>query len=53
MFTLTAASAADRRRFVFSTDPDTGRGNLLCRRYDGGLGLISPAGRGPNPTEAM
>lgn len=28
--------------FVFFTDPATGRGNLLYRRYDGQLGLITP-----------
>ena len=28
--------------FLFFTEADTGRGNLLYRRYDGGLGLITP-----------
>ncbi|MBX6748641.1 MAG: sigma 54 modulation/S30EA ribosomal C-terminal domain-containing protein [Micromonosporaceae bacterium] len=28
--------------FLFFTDPDTGRGNLLYRRYDGNLGLVTP-----------
>lgn len=28
--------------WVFFTDRDTGRGNLLYRRYDGDLGLIAP-----------
>lgn len=54
--TLTAAQAATRLSagrwpFVFYTDPDTGRGNLLYRRYDGDLGLINPAA-GPDLTEA-
>ncbi|MTE17285.1 sigma 54 modulation/S30EA ribosomal C-terminal domain-containing protein [Nocardia aurantiaca] len=35
--------------FLFYTDPDTGRGNLLYRRYDADLGLITP---GPGDTEA-
>ncbi|MEV4511119.1 sigma 54 modulation/S30EA ribosomal C-terminal domain-containing protein [Dactylosporangium sp. NPDC049525] len=30
--------------FLFFTDQDTGRGRLLYRRYDGGVGLLSPAG---------
>ncbi|MEU7824774.1 sigma 54 modulation/S30EA ribosomal C-terminal domain-containing protein [Catellatospora sp. NPDC049133] len=47
-FVLDAAQAARRLAatavpFVFYTDRDTGRGNLLYRRYDGDLGLISPA----------
>jgi hypothetical protein len=29
--------------FLFFTDGSTGRGNLLYRRYDGDLGLVSPA----------
>jgi hypothetical protein len=29
--------------FVFYTDQDTGRGSLLYRRYDGGLGLVTAA----------
>lgn len=45
---LTASQAATRLAdgwlpFVFYTDPDTRRGNLLYRRYDGDLGLIAPA----------
>jgi len=45
--TLTAASAADRLvegwlPHVFFTDRETGRGNLLYRRYDGELGLVRP-----------
>jgi hypothetical protein len=28
--------------FLFFTDHDTGRGNLLYRRYDGDLGLVAP-----------
>lgn len=31
--------------FLFFTDHDTGRGNLLYRRYDGDLGLVTPATR--------
>jgi hypothetical protein len=30
-------------RFVFFTDPATGRGQLLYPRYDGNLGLLTPA----------
>jgi hypothetical protein len=46
---LTPAQAIDRLTegrwpFVFYTDHDTGRGNLLYRRYDGNLSLIQPAG---------
>ena len=45
VLTLTAAEAADRLAsgwlpFVFYTDRDSRRGNLLYRRYDGDLGLI-------------
>jgi hypothetical protein len=45
--TLTPAMAADRLTeywlpFVFFTDRDSRRGNVLYRRYDGDLGLISP-----------
>ncbi|GAA3303058.1 MULTISPECIES: sigma 54 modulation/S30EA ribosomal C-terminal domain-containing protein [Dactylosporangium] len=29
--------------FLFFTDSSTGRGNLMYRRYDGGIGLVSPA----------
>ncbi|GAA1404050.1 sigma 54 modulation/S30EA ribosomal C-terminal domain-containing protein [Catellatospora coxensis] len=36
--------------FVFYTDRDTGRGNLLYRRYDGELGLISPLAAEPWPS---
>jgi hypothetical protein len=35
--------------FIFYTDCDTGRGNLLYRRYDGELGLISPLAAEPWP----
>ncbi|CAM4378954.1 Sigma 54 modulation/S30EA ribosomal protein C-terminal domain-containing protein [Mycobacterium basiliense] len=31
---------------LFFTDSATGRGSLLYQRYDGNLGLISPARRG-------
>lgn len=31
-------------RFLFFTDPASGRGRLLYPRYDGDLGLITPAG---------
>lgn len=46
--TLTPAEAADRLDagwlpFLFFTNVSTGRGNLLYRRYDGQLGLVSPA----------
>jgi hypothetical protein len=45
--TLTPHQAAHRLAdgwlpFVFYTDHDTRRGNLLYRRYDGDLGLITP-----------
>jgi hypothetical protein len=33
--------------FLFYTDHDTGRGNLVYRRYDGNLGLIAPAASDP------
>ncbi|GAA3776534.1 dormancy-associated translation inhibitor [Plantactinospora mayteni] len=51
---LTPAQAADRLAegwlpFVFYTDRDSGRGNLLYRRYDGNLGLISPTITGTDP----
>jgi hypothetical protein len=44
---LTATQAADRLAagwlpFLFYTDRDTRRGNLLYRRYDGNLSLITP-----------
>ncbi|MDI3315316.1 MAG: sigma 54 modulation/S30EA ribosomal C-terminal domain-containing protein [Mycobacterium sp.] len=32
----------DGLRFLFFTDPQTGRGRLLYPRYDGNLGLITP-----------
>lgn len=46
---LTAAAAAAHMAagwlpFLFFTDPATGRGNLVYRRYDGGAGLVTPAG---------
>lgn len=46
--TLGTARAADRLAegwlpFVFFTDRDSGRGNVLYRRYDGDLALIRPA----------
>lgn len=49
--TLSAAQAARRLAdgwlpFVFYTDEESGRGNLLYRRYDGDLGLIAPASDG-------
>jgi hypothetical protein len=45
--TLTPAGATSRLvrgwlPFVFFTDRDTGRGNLVYRRYDGELGRITP-----------
>jgi hypothetical protein len=45
--TLTEAQAADRLAdgwlpFLFYTDPVSGRGRLLYRRYDGHLGLVLP-----------
>jgi hypothetical protein len=45
--TLTASHAADRLAehglpFLFYTDLGTRRGHLLYRRYDGGLGLVTP-----------
>jgi Sigma 54 modulation/S30EA ribosomal protein C terminus len=44
---LTAGRAVDRGNcyglpFLFFTDPTTARGNLLYRRYDGDLTLITP-----------
>lgn len=44
---LTEHEAAERVRehglpFLFYTDLDTGRGHLVYRRYDSGLGLITP-----------
>ncbi|MFD6357036.1 sigma 54 modulation/S30EA ribosomal C-terminal domain-containing protein [Nocardia tengchongensis] len=49
---LTEHEAADRVRehglpFAFYTDFDTGRGHLVYRRYDSGLGLITPAYAAP------
>jgi ribosome-associated translation inhibitor RaiA len=35
---------ASGERFVFYVDAQTGRGNLLYRRYDGHYGLLEPAG---------
>lgn len=32
--------------FLFHTDPNSGRGRLLYRRYDAGLALLTPAGTG-------
>lgn len=46
---LLAATAAT---FVFYTDRDTGRGKLLYRRYDGGLGLVSPISSDPPPAQS-
>ncbi|WP_301121304.1 sigma 54 modulation/S30EA ribosomal C-terminal domain-containing protein [Mycolicibacterium fortuitum] len=37
-----ARVGAQRLRFGFYTDPDTGRGRLLYPRYDGALGLLTP-----------
>lgn len=47
--TLTETAALDRvcqhnLRFLFFTDPATGRGQLLYARHDGNLGLITPTG---------
>jgi Sigma 54 modulation/S30EA ribosomal protein C terminus len=47
--TLSEAAAVRRLRehslrFLFFTDAATGRGQLLYPRYDGSLGLITPAG---------
>ncbi|MET7426321.1 sigma 54 modulation/S30EA ribosomal C-terminal domain-containing protein [Dactylosporangium sp. NPDC005555] len=33
--------------FLFFTDQDSGRGGLVHRRYDGGVGLLTPAGAAP------
>jgi hypothetical protein len=46
---LSEEAAVDRAhehgpRLLFFTDPVSGRGRLLYPRYDGNLGLISPAG---------
>ena len=35
--------AALEAPFLFFTDEDTGRGNVLYRRYDGDYGLVVPA----------
>jgi len=48
--TLTEAAAVSRLcehglRFLFFTDPATGRGHLLYPRYDGNLGLVTPIGQ--------
>jgi hypothetical protein len=32
-----------RQRYLFFADPETQRGRVLYRRYDGHLGLITPA----------
>lgn len=53
---LTRAEAAERLAagclpFLFFTDRDSGRGNLIYRRYDGDLGLIRPAAS-PHVTSA-
>ena len=45
--TLTLAEAEERldvghERFVFFVDADSGRGNVVYRRYDGHYGLITP-----------
>ena len=50
--TLSEAAAVARAwqhhlRFLFFTDPASGRGQLLYPRYDGNLGLITPIGE-PN-----
>ncbi|MFI5909838.1 sigma 54 modulation/S30EA ribosomal C-terminal domain-containing protein [Dactylosporangium sp. NPDC051541] len=42
---LSPSAAASRMTegwlpFLFFTDPSTGRGNLVYRRYDGGIGLV-------------
>lgn len=47
--TLTEAAAVRRvsehgLRLLFFTEPGSGRGRLLYRRYDGNLGLITPIG---------
>lgn len=49
---LTPSQAATRLvhgwlPFIFFTDHDTRRGNLLYRRYDGNLGLITPTSENP------
>lgn len=56
-FVLDPAQAAHRLAataapFIFYTDRDTGRGNLLYRRYDGDLGLISPTAADAPPEQA-
>ncbi len=45
---LTLSEAEERldnghERFVFFLNPETGRGNVIYRRYDGHYGLITPA----------
>jgi hypothetical protein len=47
--TLSEAAAVGRLcehglRFLFFTDPATGRGQLVYPRYDGNLGLVTPIG---------
>jgi hypothetical protein len=54
--TLSEAAAVGRLcghglRFLFFTEPVTGRGQLLYPRYDGNLGLITPGGE-PNEDAA-
>ena len=36
-------NSAPARSFLFFTDPATGRGRVLYRRYDGDLAMLSPA----------
>ena len=38
-------------RFIFFLDPDSGRGRVLYRRYDGHYGLIVPADEHPGPND--
>ncbi|MBS4730683.1 sigma 54 modulation/S30EA ribosomal C-terminal domain-containing protein [Mycobacterium sp. SM1] len=40
--TAAVERAREGLRFLFFTDPETGRGRLLYPRYDGNLGLITP-----------
>ncbi|WP_317743409.1 sigma 54 modulation/S30EA ribosomal C-terminal domain-containing protein [Nocardia seriolae] len=51
---LTESEAGDRVRehglpFLFYSDPDTARGHLMYRRYDSGLGLITPVDTTTSP----
>lgn len=41
--TAVSILAADHAAFVFFKDADSGRGNVVYRRYDGHYGLITPA----------